>query len=70
MNKIRTIMIGSACLILLLSVIISVQTTDYSDQIIDAFYLKGTAQGRDVKLVPWLDETDGRYYLFRCFLES
>lgn len=64
MNKIRTIMIGSACLILLLSVIISVQTTDYSDQIIDAFYLKGTAQGREVKLVPWLDETDGRYYLF------
>lgn len=64
MNKIRAVMVGSACLILLLSVIISVQTTDYSKQILDEFYLKNTVQGRTVKLVPWMDKTDGRYYLF------
>lgn len=64
MNKIRAVMVGSAVLIFVLAIIISLKTTDYSEKIINEFYFESTLENQDIKLVPWLDETDGKYYLF------
>ena len=59
----RIWMIGSACLFLVVFLLISLYTTDYQT-IMDSLVIEGSVDGKSVELTPWKDETDGNYYLF------
>ena len=63
-KTVRIWMIASACLFLVLFLILSVSMTDYQEVVMDSLYLECRANGQKVELSLWEDETDGGYYLF------
>lgn len=63
-KTIRVWIIASACLFLIIFLVLSVSMTDYKAVVMDSLYLECTANGQKAELSLWKDETEGGYYLF------
>lgn len=60
----RIWMIGSAILILCVSLFVAYRTTDYKKRIVENLVVCATAKGQMAELSFWEDKNDGKWYLF------
>lgn len=63
-KTIRVWIVASACLFLIIFLAVSADMTDYKAVVIDSLYLECKANGKNIELSLWEDETEGKYYLF------
>ena len=64
MKKIHWLMLFCSCIIVLFSCLMSARLTDYEEVVLGSLSLEYRAEGQEVSLALWKDESDGAYYLF------
>lgn len=64
MKKIHWLMLFCSCIIVLFSCLMSARLTDYEEVVLGSLSLEYRADGQEVSLALWKDESDGAYYLF------
>lgn len=57
-------MLFCSCIIVLFSCLMSARLTDYEEVVLGSLSLEYRAEGQEVSLALWKDESDGAYYLF------